>query len=302
MQFTTWDTLFNIIILLFWYRVWSTDARATALNPYLASLHRLSNAVLGFLKPALFFLSERMVAVAAVVFLLVLRAFAAPREAFNPTQFYDGWRLDMNIEKHLPGADSINAFLLFSVLSFALFLFKLWGLSLIYVRRDTYVHSENTTDTFYHLSRPFSRARYEWRPGILVVVGILLALVLHFVGPTLFRHSEHKLAILPNHGAIDGMLVLRCAVTALAAWVGALSVLIQLVIVFIIGSWVGMFTGHQGVIVFCREWMDLLMGPLRKYPMRIGMIDLSPLVFIVGVHIVQLFLLNILWNSYNRLL
>jgi len=302
MQFTTWDTLFNIIILFFWHRVWSTNVRAAALNPYLASLQRFSNTILRFLKPAFFFMSEKMIAVMAVVFLLMLRAFAAPREAFDPTRYYDGWRIYMCFEVHLPGADSTNELLLFSVLSFILFLFKLWGLSLIYVRRDTYAHIENTTDAFYHLSRPFSSIRYEWRPGILFVIGILLALLLHFMGPTLFLHSQDKQGLLHNQGTIDTILVLRCAVTALGTWVGALSVLIQLVIVFIIGSWVGMFTGHQGVMIFCREWMDLLMGPLRRYPMRIGVIDLSPFVFILGIHVTQFFLLRILWNTYSLLL
>ena len=302
MQFTTWDTLINIIILLFWHRVWATDVRTAALNPHLASLQRFSNAILGFLKPAFFVLSERMIAVMAVIFLLLLRAFAAPREAFDSTSHYDGWRIYMGFEVHLPGADSTNTFFMFSVCSFVLFLFKLWGLSLIYVRRDTYVHAQNTTDTFYQLSRPFSSVRYEWRPGILFVIGILLVFLLHFIGPTLLFHSQGKQGLLHNHGTIDTILVLRCAVTALATWIDALSVLIQLIIVFIIGSWVGMFTGNQGVMFFCREWMDFLMGPLRKYPMRIGPVDLSPLVFIIGISISQSFLLSILWQTYSRLL
>jgi uncharacterized protein YggT (Ycf19 family) len=51
----------------------------------------------------------------------------------------------------------------------------------------------------------------------------------------------------------------------------------------------------------CREWTDTLLGPLRRYPLRIGMIDLSPLIYIVVLGLVQGFLHAILLSSYVRI-
>ena len=301
MQFKPWDALFNTLILIFWFRIWSRDTRAAIVNPYLASLNGLSDSILRFLKPAFFFLSERMIAVTALLFLLALRALAAPHESYVPTGYYGGWQISMVFERHAPGADSINAYLLFSVLPFARFLFKLWGLSLLYVRTDTHLNSQHTTDAFHHLSRPFSRLRYEWRPAVLFVFGILLALVLTFVGPEFFQNKIGKQAPLAINNVINIAFVLRCAILALATWVSALSVLYSFVIILIIGSWAGMFMGHQGIMYFSQDWMALLMGPLGKYPIRIGMLDLAPLVFILLLHFIIQFLTGILWFAFTHL-
>ena len=60
-----------------------------------------------------------------------------------------------------------------------------------------------------------------------------------------------------------------------------------------------MFGHSHAIMVFCREWMDLLLGPLRRYPMRLGMLDLTPLIFIILLRLVHSLLMALLWTSYQ---
>jgi uncharacterized protein YggT (Ycf19 family) len=283
MQFNSWDTLFNILLLIFWFRIWERDDRSTTINPYIASLHRLSDAVVNFLRPVFFVLSPRMIAAVSLVFLIALRAFAAPREE-------GAWELILGFSNVVrqPTGDSVNSFLLFSLLSFALFLFKLWGLSLIFVRADSGAQSENTTAALFQLARPFSDLRYEWRPGVLFVFGCLLVAAMDLVGGI--------------EGGSAPYQPLRCAVLALACWVSILSVVIQIIFLLIIGSWVSLFTSAQNIMFFCKDWMDFFLGPMKNYPLRIGMLDLTPLAFMFLLFIVEGLLMGILFNSYGRLL
>ncbi len=69
----------------------------------------------------------------------------------------------------------------------------------------------------------------------------------------------------------------------------------------IIGSWVAMFTGAHGLMMFCRNWTDTLMGPLRRYPLRIGPLDLTPIVMIFLLEFIHGFLMGILLKSYTKL-
>ena len=55
-------------------------------------------------------------------------------------------------------------------------------------------------------------------------------------------------------------------------------------------------------MVFCREWLNMLMGPLRRYPLRIGMIDLTPIVMIIAIQIVHQVCSYILLKSYLGLM
>ena len=52
---------------------------------------------------------------------------------------------------------------------------------------------------------------------------------------------------------------------------------------------------------FCRTWIDFLMGPLRRYPLRIGMLDLTPIIMIFALDFLHRFMMGILARSYLKL-
>jgi len=279
MDFGRWDTLFNFLVLFFWFGIWNSGERNTFFNPFLAPLAKGLNWTVKFLAPVFPGLSPRAVFSVALVVLLAMRGLAAPQNGV--------WILGIGFERANVDTNAMGYCLAFSALSFGIFVFKLWGLSLIYVRTAHGASATHTTGALYALARPFSDIRPEHRPWVLWLSGTVLALLLHRAG-----------AIGPP---VCGSLVMRAAISALAGWVNVLAVIQGLVILLIIGSWVSMFTGSHVLMFMCREWLDLLLGPLRRHPVRLGMLDLSPLVFLLLIGFVHVALMLVLRYSYNLL-
>jgi len=291
MQLGMWDTLFNILLFIFWFRIWNEEERDVTFNPYLAPMGRASDTAVNFLRPVFFTIPPRLIAAIVLVFLIVFRSlgFRAMAESRGLS-----WVLRLGFDKSVvtPG---ILSWLVFSFESFAVFLFKIWGFSLLYLhsRRDSFV--SHTTGAIHYAARPFTDFKVELRPLILLAYGIVLIFLLNMTGQKTFGLAPWDLATPP-------VLLIRFAISALAGWVSILSIVLSVMVILIIGSWVSMFTGSHSVMFFCKDWMDLILGPLRRYPLRIGMIDLSPLIFFFGIrYLVFPLLIRILLASYNAL-
>lgn len=286
MQFTFWDNLFNVFLMVLWFRIWTDNDRSLQFNPTIAPLGRWSNTVVEFVRPVMFGLSPRLAAGACLVFVVVFRAvlfhgMTGVREV--------AWTLNFGFESHPSGGQVFHDTLLFSALSFALFLFKVWGFSLIYVYgRGS--PSDQTAAAVYQVSRPFSELRVELRPVVFLVYGVL-------VGFALRTGSAHAGSEAPAVTAL-----LQLCISAIAEWTGLLILIRFLVIVCILGSWAAMFGASRGLGVLCHDWLGFLMGPLRRYPIRVGMFDLTPLIFLIALPIVHAILIGILGASLQRLL
>ena len=291
MRFDTWDLVFNLAFFLFWFRIWTEDDRDLCFNPYLAPLGRVTDGMLEFLRPVFLGLRTRWIAALAFAFLVVLRGLAIPRAGT--------WLLQFGFETGMPVTRDLLSCVLFSALSFGVFLFRLWGLSLIFARtRGT--DREHTVATVHHLSRPFTDARAEIRPAVLLLYGMLLAAAVHWLSDGVSALRIGGAVVTPR--ATGTLLAMRFVISALAGWVQVLPLIQMFLIVLIIGSWVSMFSAAQNLIYFCREWMDLLMGPLRRYPIRIGMFDLTPIVLMFVLSFIHRFLWGLLRDSYIKLL
>lgn len=288
MRFTMWDTLFNVLLLMFWFRIWISEDRSLYFNPYLAPIGRLSESVINFLRPVFFGTPPRLVAAIALAFLLLFRGMIFHGMAVSGKA---EWFLRLGFGICRTGTAGTVSCLTFSVLSFAIFLFKLWGLSLIYVGPRRGSSLEHTTDTLYHLSRPFSDFRIELRPFILLTCGIILVFLLRLAGSTPPGFAAWQETPMPS-------LLLKSGISALAGWVDVLPVIVNFLMLLIIGSWVSMFASSQGIMFFCRAWIDLLLGPVRRWPIRIGMIDLTPIIFFFAVSFIHQILMGILYRSY----
>jgi len=53
--------------------------------------------------------------------------------------------------------------------------------------------------------------------------------------------------------------------------------------------------------MLCRDWINLLLGPLRRYPVKIGMFDLSPIIFFFAIGIAHTLLMSVIFAAYNTL-
>jgi uncharacterized protein YggT (Ycf19 family) len=294
MNFSTWDTLFNMLMIAFWFRIWThDDDRHIQFNPYLAPIARLSRVVLTFIEPVFFGLSSRLVALITIGVIITFRALISPSESI--------WMITLGLDAQPATASLVNK-LIFSVLSFGTFLFRLWGVSLLFTWAGAARSEEHTVSLLHYLSRPFSDCRIQWRPIILTVYGLLLVVLLDHFGRAV--PPEMRMGLpggLYWGGGVALTALLKAAILALAAWTQLLPMLQSLMMMLIIGSWISMFTHSQGLAMLCRDWINLLIGPLRRYPVRIGMVDLSPIIFFFAIGIAHTILMSIIVAAYNTL-
>ncbi|NQT91299.1 MAG: YggT family protein [Lentisphaerae bacterium] len=294
MQFTFWDNLFNVFLLVLWFRIWTDNDRSLQFNSTIASLGRLSNIVVDFVKPVMFGLPPRLVAGVCILFLVLFRAVL-----FHGMSGGSGmaWALPFGFEGHVSTGTTFRGVLLFSTLSFAIFLFKVWGFSLIYVhgRVEPSNHSANA---LYQVSRPFSAIPMKLRPAVYLGYGVLIALALRMGA----AHTVGLAGTQVSPGSPVMAAFLQMCISVLAEWAGLLVLVRFLVIVCIVGSWAAMFGSSGGLGALCHGWLGFLMGPLRRFPIRIGMFDLTPLIFLIALPIVHRLLIDILKASLQQLL
>lgn len=286
MKFGMWDTLFNLFLMLFWLEIWRLDSAAFARNTMLAPVRQIQETLIGFLQPVLPFLSRRAIAAAALVFLIVFRGLAVPNNV--------NWSIRMGFAATWTEGASLPACLVMSAMSFAVFLFKLWCISLIYARTRRDASRGESSDALFHVSRPFTDIGMPLRfPGLLFA-GVLLAWLFAAVA------VPPRLSVTgpSGWGPLAG---LRLLLVSLSGWVAVLPVIQNLLLLAIIGSFVSLFAGSTALAGLCREWIDLLIGPLKRYPIRVGFLDLTPLVFLFAIGFAHAFLYGFLARGLRML-
>jgi uncharacterized protein YggT (Ycf19 family) len=292
MSFGSWDTVVNAVLLILWLRIWTEEDRAFVFNPYMAPMARASESVIIFLRPVFGALPPRLVAAAAVAFLLVFRGFTISLSSPGMVR--------LGFELKAPGGGVWNC-VAFSALSFGVFIFGFWGICLLYLRPfSSRAHVSHTQDAMRFLGRPFTDLPMAARPFALLAFGILLAYLLNISGRTIPGFPQ---AIADSvHGRPPSLSVPALAVSALAGIADLLPAIRSLTVVLIIGSLVALFAGSSAISFFCRDWIDFFLGPARRFPIRIGMFDLTPLIFIILLNVIHNLLLRVLINAYTGIL
>ena len=280
-----WDGLFNVVLLLLWFRTWTYEDRYLYFNPYLASLTRISNSILKVLQPLFFKTTPRMIpgfAIALVIiFRTVILASGAPM------------KLAAGFEVAIPITSSILSCLIFSITSFLLFIFMLWSIALIYIRPGMNSPSNHTGNAIATLARPFTDIKPEWRPLALFIFGSILA-----AGVALGGEAKGGSMLF---GGPTTVIMAKLAISSLACFANILFYIHSFTVLLIIGSLVSAFTASQNLMTFCQEWLNFFMGALRRYPIRIGMFDLTPLLFIFALQFVHNQIMKIILELYSRL-
>jgi len=278
-----WNTVLNVLITLFWFRLWCHEDRSLFFNPHLSTLERLSDTMIRFMRPLFTGIPERAIPAILVIFLLVLRALMIAFGAPLP--------LSLGFELAWPIAGNLLSCLLFSVLSFAIFLFMLWSLSLVYVRTRFSSQSHHTLNAVDSLARPFSHIRTEFRPPTLLATGIVLAAILALAS-TRGPHAR------PFHTGPYALLFFRLTLSALAGWTNILAVICRFMLLLVIVSWAAMFANSRPMAYFCNQWLSFLLGPLRRCPLVIGTFNLTPLVFMLAAWFVHGQLMRLLYQAW----
>jgi uncharacterized protein YggT (Ycf19 family) len=293
MSFGPWNALFDAFLLVLWLRVWTGDERAALFNPYLAALRRIGDRVTEFLRPVFFGLSPRLVALVVILFLVAFRGLALNAEAPGV--------LRIGFEMRRPDTSRVLFCVASSALSFTLFLYQIWGLSLVYFgfSRSATAWSGHPVETLYYLGRPFTDLPRTVRPPALLLFGTALALLLGVLGRPVMTHTLPP--FLPLDPATSTQALVGAAVVALSGWVNILATIRSAMILLIIGSLVSLFASAPGIAVFCRDWTDFLLGPARRWRLHVAMLDLTPLVFLFVVGFIHGLLQGVLLQSFMGL-
>lgn len=293
MNFGPWNALFDAFLLVLWLRVWTGDERSLAFNPYLATLRRVGDRVTDFLRPVFLGLSPRLIALIVILFLVAFRGLALNADAPGV--------LRMGFEFRRPDTSHVFACVAFSALSFALFLYQVWGISLFYfgLSPSASAFSGHPVETLYFLGRPFTDLPRLVRPPVLFLFGIALALLLGILGRPVLEHALPP--VLPLDAVDSPRAVVGAAVAALSGWVNVLATIRSAMILMIIGSLVSLFTSAPGIMMFCRDWTDFLLGPARRWRLHVAMLDLTPLAFLFVVGFVHGLLQGVLFHGFKGL-
>ena len=252
---------------------------------------KASETVVQFLKknvkPIFGPLPDKAVMLVVFIALLVARSFLVPANSH--------WILSLGFYARLANLGSAPGRIAFSLISFCIFLFKIWGISLIFVHGLPRYSLDHCAETIHYTSKPFSNLRFDWRPLVLAIFGMTIAFMLQQVGRPISEQGE----LFVNRPPL--VSIARYFIIALAGWVNVLALLRTILFLLIIGSWVSMFTSSQPLMHFCKAWLDFLLGPLRRYPLRVGMLDLTPLIMIFALGFLHSFIMEILQRSYLKL-
>lgn len=281
MKFEMVDLLFNLLILLLWYRSFNPDLEAAFWNPYVAPLRRYADLALAPLRPAFAGAPAWVAGFLLIAALVVFRAVVSPR-APDPWQFHAGFLFAE------PKTESIASAIVLSLLSGGVFLLEVWTVAFFYLPASRKAHSSDRTRNALHaLSRPFSMLPAATRLPVLVVGAALLTIAFDLFtalsGPLL---PDGTAVVGPASGTSLGY-ALQAVLIGMSLGAEVLQLIQQFVILLIVGSWAASMFGMAGVNFFCHEWMDLVLGPLRRRPIRLAFIDLTPVVFLVILGIAQ---------------
>lgn len=287
-------TLFNAFLFLFWFRIWVEDSRDTFFNRYLAPIAQISDKMTNFLRPVFFGASQRTIALTSFAFLVVLRGMAIPTDS--------NWFILIGFERGVDSSTLLGC-ILFSLLSFLVFAFKIYCISVIYTR--SYRTSGNhATAAMLNISQPFTSIKPEFRPAILLAIGMTLVALVDIFGSTDFTayFSGYSTdCVLDWSNDPIPLNIIKITLITLAGWVQVLGILARTVFFLVVISWVASFTHSTPLRNLAKDWISFLLGPLNKRPIIVGSFDLTPIAFSFVVMFIHSFLLAILANSLDKL-
>jgi uncharacterized protein YggT (Ycf19 family) len=302
-----YETLLNLVALLFWFGFWNPDSRDIFFNPYVLRIRSLSDALIDAVMPMVRRqVSRRMVAGLLLLAVLALKGFL----------YYSGLRgrLAFGIDSALPGVSQsiltpyapqltdadlgiapMGIFaakvMLFSCASFGVFVFNIWTVAMIYLGTRRATGLSRAEGTLFSLAKPITSIAPELRPFLLLGLGMSIvgarAIFLRGIFPYDLHHTLLFLA--------------KAMLSSVSAAVSVIHTLVIILGTLVVLTWFSMFSMSAQVGLMCREWLDLFLGPFRDKPIRFGNIDASPFVLaFILVSITQI-LQHLVLTSYAML-
>ena len=276
---------FNILLLLFWVRLWSVPEKEFYFNPFISGTVKFTDSALAFLRPVLC-LPEQAACAVVLVFLLLFKTLLFSRLGVT-------WHLSLGTYfqfSPLAAADHRAASaLLFSVLHVALFFVRLWTL-LVLVRLITPAFRvTRASEALAFFARPFSLLPPLAQPFALLLLHGLLAFACTRTG-TLSILGQPLEAQLPEAASpfLGGPLywqLLKTGWLAVLSFADGLMFLTRGLFILIVGNLVAALLQVRGAMIICSEGADLLLGRFARRNTAGAGFDFAPLIFFFVVNV-----------------
>ncbi len=279
------DLLCNVLLLIFWVRLFTRRRESTYYNPYIAWMNQVSRTVLNRIRASWPALPQEQAAALVFVLLLVVQAVVrqtiltpAPRFGLEP------------FPQPFPPDAGFAGQLVFSAASFAGMMFYL-GTAYLWLARQ-----RSRSDSLSQCLRFIVWPLPQWHPPrrwiAVLVLGLSVSAVLALM----------SLAAFPETGWTSMAwfrVFLRIVLNTAAALVDFLAIVQLLLIAVVIGSWIVLLAPSEALAELCGDAMALLLGPFRDYRLAIGPLDLTPLLAVLAVAVVHNVLMSLIEPLYH---
>ena len=269
----------DLLLLLFWVRLWSLPDQELYFNPFLSAPTRLTDRVLAFLRPVLP-LPGRLTALLLLVFLLAFRAVALNR--FCPAE---PWVIAIGSRYHFsPREPGVHGALIFSALHFLFFIARYWGVYVLIQLLTPVLRRDRASEAFHFAALPLAALRRWAQMLLLLVVHGVLVYELYLAGAitvsAISGIDAHALTP-PAAAASDRLIYLGCL--TLLSVADSLMMAWRLMFALLVGSFAAAMLHNAALNAISNEGVATLLGTRKR--LIVGFFDLTPLLYIAGMFI-----------------
>ena len=276
----TFLVITDLLLLLFWVRLWSLPDKELYFNPLLSAPTRLTDRVLDFLRPALP-LPGRLTALLLLAFLLAFRAVALTYFRAEET-----WSLTIGtIYNFAPRTSGVHGALIFSALHFLFFIARYWGVYVLIQILTPALRRDRAAEAFHFAALPLALLQRWAQILLLLVVHGVLVYELTLVGAGTVQAlpgiAAHPLAPPVAAAASDRLLYLGCL--SLLSVADLLMMAWQLMFALLVGSFAAALLQNAALNAICNEGVATMLGTRKR--LIVGFLDLTPLLYMAGAYI-----------------
>jgi len=281
--------VWDLLLLLFWVRLWTPSEREFHFNPFLSGPMRLVDGAISFLRPILPAVPERIVCLLIMAAGLAFRAVLFFRLGFP-------WRLTLGaLFTFVPKADGLSGALAFSTLDFLFFIARLWSLYFLIQLLTPVWRRDRAAQAFHFAALPFSLLRRPAQLAVMVAVHLLLV-------SEAVRYGQFGLPPLPPLPIAPLALDIDPAWAHLLrlGWLTAASIsdgllaMRNCLLAFVFGGLAAALIQNHGLRQITQEAMIVVMGRFGRRPVLVGLFDLTPILFFVAINLIHGLLSSVL--------
>jgi hypothetical protein len=277
----------DLLLLLFWVRLWTNPEQEFYFNPFLSGPMRLVDGTTSFLRPILPFVPERAICLLILAFGLVFRAALFFRLGFP-------WSITLGAAfPFTPRVEGLPGALAFSLLDFLFFIARFWSLYLLVQLLTPVLRRDRATQAFHYAALPFSLLRRWAQLIVLVAVHLILVREADLYGKLAMPAVQAGLTLPPLALGLGAELsdLLRLGWLTAASVADGLLALRTCLLAFVFGGLAATLVQNPGLRQVTQEALDVLLGRFSRRPLLVGMFDLTPILFFVAINLIHGFLI-----------